>query len=1088
MSALKIIEAPALSTSYGQNVKQTFDDIQTNFDVLANRELYKGDTGRDLVTVNIPWSDVFEDDPDNPGHYKQNIIMDVYTIENFADSIEDALGLFTTNPDDVTDAINGLVNGGWSVTVCFEETEGVAQVLSSVPFVFVDYRFRQNFGDGNSNNPITVLEDKTDMSCTITCNGTWECIQNFPTLYYGYDEGTGEGELYWVINGQKTQIIARGPKGQDGSTGQVYVGLTDDLNIANITGQHAGETADVTVKWLLTSANQNPDPVNETYFPFVSIARFKALGGKLETAPIIILPTTTVIQPGGYAPYYISSANVETVGGQQVLVSHVSQYNICYAHMTNNTIKQFMEKNVLELPATGQSVGVDETTGYAIKRRGVGTTGYSIFVPNNGNLTISYVTDVTNPSINTSSATNSRFRIAGAVIEGKASSVYVGDFAHAEGNNTEASGNYSHAEGAGSKAESDYSHAEGHYTTATGDIGAHAEGFHTNASGKGAHAEGCADDQDSLIITDGDGAHVEGYAALDGEISATGNGAHAEGYTQGGSIIAYGEGAHAEGMAWDGSIMAHGAGAHAEGYAFLDGDGDVSAYGDGAHAEGCSTSSNGNGAHAEGYITASYGTGAHAEGLGTSSNSLGAHAEGYNTLSKGIGAHAEGCANNQDSSIEANNHGAHAEGYVNAEQGSSVQIVASGLGSHAEGYATDESINALGNGSHAEGSGTTALGDSSHAEGYKTTAGALVVNKNDETFYKGCKIFHNSNDHNTDASAVQSRLDYVLTCCIELPQAATVSNISISGTSCNVVGFETALGVDVDEVSDLIYDKTWTLTEISLISTGSSDGTNYVKIQLTTNNSNLYSDWQTLCNRINTKKKYYICFSSITINGTSYIGGPQYTSFASSERDSHTEGSYTCADGEGAHAEGSGEFNSPIIAYGEGAHAEGMAWDGSIMAHGAGAHAEGYADDEGDVIAYGSGAHAEGNDTIAKGTGAHAEGYNTIADGQGSHACGLYNAPGYMNIYVTSDGKSYGYLTKTGSDINRIIFSVGCGNSSSETGSSHRSNALCITRKGQVFKLWMTTQNSYGATYYDGNLNSSYDRYIADENQPSIST
>lgn len=78
----------------------------------------------------------------------------------------------------------------------------------------------------------------------------------------------------------------------------------------------------------------------------------------------------------------------------------------------------------------------------------------------------------------------------------------------------------------------------------------------------------------------------------------------------------------------------------------------------------------------------------------------------------GNGSHAEGYANN--SSISAIGNGSHAEGYANPDG----SIKAEGIGAHAEGIDTQ----AIGDGAHAEGYNTKASDNYSHAEGYNTIA------------------------------------------------------------------------------------------------------------------------------------------------------------------------------------------------------------------------------------------------------------------------------------------------------------------------------------------------------------------------------
>ncbi|HCI73532.1 MAG TPA: hypothetical protein DHV42_03210 [Lachnospiraceae bacterium] len=78
-----------------------------------------------------------------------------------------------------------------------------------------------------------------------------------------------------------------------------------------------------------------------------------------------------------------------------------------------------------------------------------------------------------------------------AVVEGNtASNKASGNFSHAEGSMTVASGGYAtHAEGGNTRATGATSHSEGSSTTASGSS-SHAEGYGTVASGESSHAEG----------------------------------------------------------------------------------------------------------------------------------------------------------------------------------------------------------------------------------------------------------------------------------------------------------------------------------------------------------------------------------------------------------------------------------------------------------------------------------------------------------------------------------------------------------------------------------------------------------------------
>ena len=92
------------------------------------------------------------------------------------------------------------------------------------------------------------------------------------------------------------------------------------------------------------------------------------------------------------------------------------------------------------------------------------------------------------------------------------------DYAHAEGNKSQASGKYSHAEGNTTTASSDYAHAEGNGSTASGEC-AHAEGDGATASGNYSHAEGIN------TLSKGESSHAEGS-----NTEAKGKYSHASGF------------------------------------------------------------------------------------------------------------------------------------------------------------------------------------------------------------------------------------------------------------------------------------------------------------------------------------------------------------------------------------------------------------------------------------------------------------------------------------------------------------------------------------------------------------------------------
>lgn len=220
---------------------------------------------------------------------------------------------------------------------------------------------------------------------------------------------------------------------------------------------------------------------------------------------------------------------------------------------------------------------------------------------------------------------------------------------HAEGTNTKALGMYSHAEGYLSEARNDYAHAEGCETIAI-DY-AHAEGNKSQASGKYSHAEG------NTTTASSDYAHAEGngstasgecaHAEGDGA-TASGNYSHAEGI----NTLSKGMCSHVEGA----STTASGGCSHAEG-SMTHAEGELS------HAEGTNSHAVGSVSHAEGKNTLAEGESSHAEGSNTEAKGKYSHASGFCTQATHSCQYAVGCGNDPqaDSLFEVGN-GLNAEG------------------------------------------------------------------------------------------------------------------------------------------------------------------------------------------------------------------------------------------------------------------------------------------------------------------------------------------------------------------------------------------------------------------------------------------
>ena len=491
----------------------------------------------------------------------------------------------------------------------------------------------------------------------------------------------------------------------------------------------------------------------------------------------------------------------------------------------------------------------------------------------------------------------------------------IGQYSHAEGNNTLASGYCSHAEGNQTNATGSYSHAEGSYNTASGQY-AHTEGYGTQAKNTdGAHAEGYE------TIADGASAHAEGKRT-----QAYSEGAHTEGY----ETYAAGTGAHAEGY----QARAINAGAHAEGRY-------TQATYWGAHAEGKDTIASAEEAHAEGIETRATDWAAHAEGRSTQANSIYSHAEGEYTKATNTAAHAEGYGNS-DSYNNASGQGSHVEGYGG--------IQATNDGSHAEGYGYTNSytgtgpVVSSGQGSHAEGSKTTASGNFSHAEGLNNEA------TNTAAHVEGC------NNHATGLySHAEGLYNTASGQCAHVegsPSGGGPSTASGQGSHSEGTG-NTASGdyCHVEGSRSRVYSES-----------GHAEGSGH----------NLYGH-------------------------EAHIEG---SGNSASEYSSHTEGAGNRNIAQNSHVEGGGNSNVTMstishtegagnVNYGVQSHIEGA----GNKVSGEESHVEGAGN-----VGHGPKVHIEGGGNGGYGLGSHVEGKHNTALGYGQHAEGVYNIIGYSSV------------------------------------------------------------------------------------------
>ena len=502
---LKRIQAPTLGSSYGANIESTFANINSNFGVVGNQDFVKGDKGTSVAIFNTSWSSLLDSEGSeySSGNNQFNLpdqSQDIKDSLNFGDEL------------DVNTFVENLSKySAENIIICFDETQAGAaecELTYVFPIVAMDERF---YNTSDSNYP-SNLSGLTDMSCVLSCQGgTWSAVQAFPTLYY---DGI---QLKWKINGQNTEIDARGIQGANGRPAVTWVGkctYSSSNNMQTIT-HFLIENAWKSVNQLPSGSNPQtgdliyvlPDASGDNRYwissLYIDSGVYKACcnSGDFRTASINNLGFQSVM------------AAINPAGTNKGLfVPDKMQFS-------DTTDKGFIIKNTAanELTiAKTLNAGSTETSGGTLKSM------MNLNVDGTIQATIIRATQEINTS--TIKATDNLNLDALSVSEGP-EALASGSYSHAEGWGS-AENSYSHAEGLG-VASGRHSHSEGGY----GDPEDESES--TNASGEGSHAEGRS------TIASGIASHAEGR-----HTTASGNASHAEGE----HTLASGEGSHAEGI------------------------------------------------------------------------------------------------------------------------------------------------------------------------------------------------------------------------------------------------------------------------------------------------------------------------------------------------------------------------------------------------------------------------------------------------------------------------------------------------------------------------------------------------------------
>ena len=600
-SILRAVAAPELtSPGYGQAVNTQFENINANFEKLANRDFVKGESGQNLELVKIRVGVPRPEDTDL-----------VINIEKIKTAIRE---LFHINNND--DARLGPVGDhNWDEGLnnkfihVYRIMDGATYKYAfSEPLIFRDMRWAE-IDDDNIDNYAGIIDTScvvyvdTDESPYEFGNIKFKAIASAPSLYYE------DGEFKWRINGEESGILARGPEGSAGAPGKTY--------ILKAERQQGTEECRVTDVYQYNIAEDNPE-----YADWIPIAGHELVVGQ---PAIVVVDSDKTNNNGddpttGYNCFYLSTIRSYKVDGETIYavtcVPNINgvpltfddiKFNILLGGISDNSAMtglflpispesyadvvgnkgsrawvNALSRHVIEssIEPSAEETYKNILTIKPVKGKN-GDAPTDDFDIVNAAININYPrVSFTNPSgVKLSHGINAQASGFNSHAEGQTTTAS-GVGSHAEGNDTTAEGNYSHAEGGGTRAIGNYSHAEGNKTTAIGNY-SHAEGNNTTAEGEGSHAEGASS------YAEGEYSHAEGTNTI-----ANGNYSHAEGD----DTTAEGVGSHAEGT----DTYASGNYSHAEGYS-------TTAEGDCSHTTGSYNVAKGKNSTLQGYCLFDHG-------------------------------------------------------------------------------------------------------------------------------------------------------------------------------------------------------------------------------------------------------------------------------------------------------------------------------------------------------------------------------------------------------------------------------------------------------------------------------------------------
>lgn len=235
------LQVPNLSLTdvgYGQQLNDLVDNINNNFQRIIESDFLRGPAGESFGLTVVP---VTADSDNNGTEYADDIFAAV--IEGLDENVYEGLD---------ASSVYGKSDNPNNISLIYKIIDDKNELISSLPFVYIDPRF------SDLNNPNIDFENIEDCSCIVqVVDGKFKAIKTFPTLYY---DGNLE-QFCWKLNGVNTGLIARGPKGDTGNNGHIYI-----MEVKDVT--------DVSNKFivdpLITSDDFSLSHINNGDFAFIA--------------------------------------------------------------------------------------------------------------------------------------------------------------------------------------------------------------------------------------------------------------------------------------------------------------------------------------------------------------------------------------------------------------------------------------------------------------------------------------------------------------------------------------------------------------------------------------------------------------------------------------------------------------------------------------------------------------------------------------------------------------------------------------------------------------------------------------------------